>query len=133
MEKVSREVAEQEVYAWLDYKKVSTKKRESYKEHTDTLVDAIVDGYLSLNKDDMSFEHTLKFPTEGEMLLTKLTYKPRLKVQTVHLHLQNVKSNDADGRLCAYIAALTSKPKELVKHLDSEDYSIGQSIAIFFL
>ena len=78
----------------------------------------------------------LKFPIEdkgGSTAFKTLEYKPRLNMASIHLHLQGVKSADADGRVCAYVAALTSKPKELIKKLDTEDYGIAQAIAIFFL
>jgi hypothetical protein len=130
--KVSIDVATEEVNKWLDYKKVNEKKREAYKDNIDALVQGVCDGILILNEDN-TFTHNLQFPIEGEMPIHKLDYKPRLKMSTVHNHLQGVKPSDGDGRVCAYIAALTSKPKAVVKDLDTEDYSIGQSIAIFFL
>lgn len=132
MDVISRDIGQQEIEKWLDYKKISHKKREIQKDHIDSLVDAICDGSISL-KDDFTIVHNLKFPTDGELPVKTLEYKPRLKMETIHMHLQGVKSQDADGRLCAHVAALTSKPKDLVRKLDTEDYTIAQSIAIFFL
>lgn len=131
---VSKDLATEEINSWLDYKKVSDKKRESQKEQVESLIDAIADGSLTF-KDDKTFTfvQVLKFQTEGDSPLTKLEYKPRLKMSTIHSHLQGVKSSDADGRICAYIAALTATPKALINSLDTEDYGIAQSIAIFFL
>ena len=129
---ISKEIALQEVEKWLDYKKISESKKEARTESIDALVEAISDGYLVLN-DDFSFVQTLKFPTENEMSFKQLTYKPRLKISTIHSHLQGVKASDGDSRICAYVAALTSLPKDLIKALDTEDYSIAQGIAIFFL
>lgn len=136
MEKVSRDVAIEEINKWLNAKKISDKKREFNKENIETLVDSIVEGSLSLKEEDNVLVQNLKFPIEssdGKPAYTQLEYKPRIKMETVHLHLQNVKGSDADGRVCAYIAALTGKPKDLIKKLDTEDYSVGTSIAIFFL
>lgn len=135
MEIVTREIAVAEVTKWLDAKKVNDKKREAFKDSIETIADAICDGSLSLGEGNVLI-HKLKFPvetTDGKVAFDSLEYKPRLKMETIHTHLQNVKSNDADGRVCAYIAALASKPKDLIKKLDTEDYSIGQAIAIFFL
>jgi hypothetical protein len=132
MSKVAREVAEQEIEKWLDYKKVSPKKRESLADHIDTLIDTVCDGYLVLN-DDHSLTLQLKFPIESETQTSDLNFKPRIKVNTVYNHMQGVKAGDGDGRLFANVAALTSKPKELIKALETEDYSICQAIAVFFL
>ena len=133
MNAVTREIAQAEVEKWLDFKKVSTAKRESYKENVETLVTAIMEGVLVLNESTFEWEQTLKFPTSGEAPITKLCYKPRLKIAAIHAQLQNVKTSDADGRICAYISALTGQIKPVIKDLDTEDYATGQSISIFFL
>jgi hypothetical protein len=132
MNTVAREVAEQEINSWLDYKKVSERKREANKDSIETLVDAVADGSLLL-REDKTLVHELKFPTDGDKPLTKLEYVPRLKMSTIHNKLQGVKASDPDGRICAYVGALTSQTIALVRSLETEDYSISQAIAIFFL
>ncbi len=129
---VNLEQATEEVNSWLDHKKIGQKKRESQKDQIDSLIDAICEGVLTLDA-EKNFVQTLKFPTEGEMPLKELKYAPRVKTGTFHLHLQGVKASDTDARICAYIAAITSKPKALIQKLDTEDYGVAQSIAIFFL
>jgi DNA primase len=125
---VSREVAVGEINKWLEFKKVSDNKRETYKDYIETLVDAVESGNLML-KEDYSLLQKMKHSDA----IGDLEFKPRLKVSTVQNHLQNVKSGDADGRLTAYIAALTSKNKGLIKDMDTDDFGISQSIAVFFL
>jgi len=132
MAAVAKDVAAKEIERWLDAKKVNERKREAYADSIETLTDAVSDGVLTVDGEH-NLVQLLKFPTEGEVPVTSLKYKPRLKVATIHLHLQGVKTSDADGRILAYIAALTGTPKEIVRSLDTEDYSIGQAIAIFFL
>ncbi len=129
---ITKEQSESEVSKWLDYKKVSEKRKESYKEHIDNLAEAISEGSLELD-DKMRFKHKLKFPLEGEMPVADLEYSPRIMVKEVHNRLRSVKSDDPDGRICAYVSALTKKPMEIIRNLDSEDYKICESIAIFFI
>lgn len=130
--KVTIEVASSEMEAWLDYKKISQKKRDNNADSIDALVDAVVDGTLSF-QEDHKILHKLKFPIEGESPVEELVYKPRVNMRTLHLHLQGVKGNDGDGRMTAYAAAVTSTPKDVITRLDTEDFSIAQSIAGFFL
>ena len=130
--KVSQEQAQLEVEKWLDMKRVSPKKRETYADAIESLVDAVVFGQLVLT-DDLHFVQTLDVPTEGDAPVTELKFKPRLKVGEVHSQMNGVKSGDADGRVTALIAALTGKPKGVVKALDTTDYSVAQNIALFFL
>lgn len=134
MEKVTIEIATADVNKWLDNKKISQKKRDVQKDQIDVLIDSIVEGFLILNEDG-SFTQTLKFPVDGEanLGLKELNYKPRIGVGEVHMHLQNFKSSDADGRILAYVLALTKKAKEIVRKMDSEDYSVAQAIAVFFI
>ncbi len=132
---VSKDIAQGEIEKWLEYKKVSDIERQSNKENIDSIIDSISQGHIVLNE-DYTLVQTLKFPIEdkeGKTAFSILEYKPRINVSLCHLHLQGVKSTDADGRLLAYVCALTSKPKELIKKLDTSDYKISQSIAIFFL
>lgn len=132
MNKVTPEIAKAEVEKWLDFKKVSHTKRDSYADNIKALEEAIVEGYLSLD-DNHELIQQLKFPIGSEVETSELKYKPRLKESTVSLHLTGVKIGDFDGRLYAYVAALTGKPKDLIKSLDTEDYSIGKNIAFFFI
>jgi hypothetical protein len=133
MGKINFEQAEAEVKIWLDYKKVGDKKREANKDSIESLIEAVCEGNLTLDLETKVFTQHLKFPTEGEMPMSSLEYKPRIKIQTVHHHLQDVKVTDMDGRILAHVAALTSKPKALIKSLETEDYSIAMAIAVFFV
>lgn len=131
-ELVAPEQAKKEIEGWLEYKKISNSKREAYKENIETLVNAVVDGIITVD-DKFNLTHTLKFKTDGDAPIEKLIYKPRISIRDVHANLNGVKPSDADGRLVAYVAALTGQPKGVIKALDTEDYAIGQAIAIFFL
>ena len=133
MEKVSRDVAQVDVEAWLDFKRVSQKKREVQTDSIDALIDAVSDGILTINDETFEITHHLIFPFEGDSPLNELVYKPRLKVKQIHANLSGVKTGDTDGRLAAYVAALTSKNSQIIKNLDTEDYSVGTAIAIFFI
>lgn len=130
--KVDFDTANSEITGWLDCKKISDKKRDVQKDTISTLVDAVADGSLVV-EDDNSLTHTLKFAVGKDGQIKDFKYKPRITVGDVHGHLQGVKPSDADGRLLAYVAALTNQTKGIIGLLDTEDYGIAQSIAIFFL
>jgi hypothetical protein len=133
MNKISREGAAKEVTAWLDFKKITEKKRETYKDNIENLIDSMSEGNLTLDEKTFEFTHTLKFQIEGEAPLTTLKYKPRITVEKVQVHLQGVRPNDNYGLINAYIAALTTQPKSVIKQLDTEDYSVAYGIAVFFM
>jgi len=128
---VSKEVAIEEVNKWLDYKKVSLKRREAAKDYIESLAQGIEDGVLSL--DDKTFELTQKLNfTLGENT-NELVFKPRLTVGTIQRRLSAVKSGDGDSRVLAYVCALTGIATALASNLDTEDYAIASTIAYFFL
>ena len=129
---ISKEIALQEVEKWLDYKKITPNKREVYKDNIESLANSIADGTLVLN-DDLSLTHNLIFEIGSETKTSILKYKPRINVGNVYSHMNGVKATDIDGRLHAYICALTGSPKLLVQQLDTEDISIAQNIAVFFI
>lgn len=125
-------VAQADVDSWLDFKKVGALKRETHKDHVKTIVEAIVDGDLVLNS-DKTFSYKLKFPLEKEKAVYDVKFKARLSVLDIHTKLQDTKSSDGDARLLAHVAALTNLAKQIIRFLDSEDYNVCCSIAVFFL
>lgn len=130
MQKVLREVAEQEVQSWLDYKKVSDSRREEKAEQIKALVNAIADGQVILNE-DYTLTQVLLSEVGVEVKIKELTFKARLSGAQIQTYLQGVKPTDIDGRLYGYIAALTGQPKEVVRNLDTEDLTVAQNIAFF--
>ena len=131
-DKVTKEVALKEVNKWLDFKKVSEKKREENDDAIESLADAIVEGVLVL-KSDKRFVQTLLFPIGDEGAIKTLTYKPRIKMSEVEARSQKVKPGDTQGIIRGYICALTEQAAAIIKELDTEDNRISRSIATFFL
>jgi hypothetical protein len=135
MGKVNLELAQKEVQKWLDFKKVDDEKIEDNKENILTLSKAVSSGCLSLDS-DFNFVHELKFPitdSDGNVVESKLNFKPRLKVGELQTKTQNVKTNDTFALITAYISALTDLNSGIIKQMDSEDYKVAQGIVIFFL
>jgi hypothetical protein len=128
---VAKEIAVADVNRWLHAKKISNKKRETYKTTIDQLVDFVEEGVLSLN-DDNVFVHTLKFPVGVDTITNKLEYKLRLSVDA---SIDALKGTNGSGTetVLAYVSALTGQVKGFIKKLDSEDYSVAQAITVFFL
>lgn len=130
---VSRDVAEQEVDKWLDFKGVTERKREKQKDNIESLVDSVEAGLLTLNEDH-SFTQKLLMPLDGEMPVKELIFKARVPVSVFQTQLQGVKAGgDPLGVVMAYIAGLTNKPKGVIRALDSDDYAVSSAIAIFFM
>jgi hypothetical protein len=131
-QKVTRDQATLEVTSWLDKKKVYEATRESQKDSIELLIEAMVNGDLILD-DKFQFTHKLLFPDAVGNEINELTYKTRLNDKMLKPYLNGVKANDAEGRLTAYVSALTSQPKSVLESLDSGDKKIMLSIAVFFL
>lgn len=132
-EKVTPEMAEEEVQKWLDFKKISPSKRTDKKDQIKQLVNAIIDGDISINEEN-EIVQVLKTPIgTGDKQIKEFKYKPRITVGAVQQHLKNIQTSDADGRVVCYIQALTGQSAGMIKGLDSVDYDIAQTIAIFFI
>lgn len=134
-EVVSEEIAEEEVTRWLDRKRVVPWKRDKYKDQRKTLISAVQYGNLEVAENGI-LKQKLQFPVkdeDGGIALDALKYEPRVRVETLNKGLKGVDSDDDDGRALAYVCALTGKSKGMVKKLMLEDYSISQSIAVFFM
>jgi hypothetical protein len=129
---ISRELAQQEVEKWLDFKRYRQSKREENKDSIEQLVNAVSDGLLILN-DDFSWTQKLIFPIGEGVEIKELKYRPRLNSKLTEPHLKGIKASDIDARLNGIICALTDSPKPVVASLDTEDKGIATTIAVFFL
>lgn len=133
--KVPFSVAEKEVIAWLDFKKIGSKAREVYSDNIDSIIDRVVDGTLSFD-DQKSILHNVLFPvenTDGVVVLSSLVYKPRVAQREINTAMRGVKQSDSDGRVTGYLSAITGQPKGVLATLDSVDMAIAQNVVVFFL
>jgi hypothetical protein len=130
-EVITKEKALKEVEAWLDYKKVKDGQKEALKGQVSTLVDAMQAGEITMDANTFVITQNLQFPVES--LFDKLEYRPRIEIGAIHKVSAAVKANDFDGKTTAYISALTGKGFSHIQKMDSEDYKIGQAIALFFM
>jgi len=129
---VSKEIAEQEVIKWLDYKRVKDNTRESYKSAIEELQTAIELGELVLNE-NFEFEQKLVFPVGNDSNIDKLVFKPRLNIGEIQKAMKGVKSDDAQGMVMSIVSALTVQTTGILKQLDTQDYGVCQNIALFFI
>lgn len=131
---LSREIAEKEVKAWLDYKRVSPRKRElkANVEALEKMVAAFEDGLLSMNQETFDITHKLIFPMGVDVQTDKLVYKARIPYVRVQTELKGLATDDIGKFTPAYIAAITGEPKAVIAAMDTEDLAIASSIASFF-
>lgn len=131
--KIPKEVAEAEIDKWLDYKKVRPSKRDDKKANIQTLVWAVMDGDLVLGE-DFALTQKLLYPISNEISIAEIKYKARLDTKTISSYINgSLKQGDFLAMFLPYMCALTGQPKAIIQALDTEDYEIAQSIAIFFM
>lgn len=123
------ELAEKEVTAWLDRKKIMPLKRSALKYQIDTLIEAIQYGIISMDGTG-KINHSLSFPIDT---LDSLEYKARVSPDAILKALNSLKSNSADSRTIAYIAELTGQASGIISKLDPVDMNVAGSIAVFFM
>jgi len=129
---VDREIAIREINGWIEFKKIGRKKRDEYAENIEQLVDAVEEGVLIVTEKH-ELKHTLKFPIGNGGTIKELIYKPRIKGSDIDRQTKGIKTNDTGGRVRAYVAALTGVAKGILADMDTEDYSVSQGIAVFFI
>jgi hypothetical protein len=133
MANVTPEIATNEMNAWLDSKKIMTNTRESNEDSTQLLIDAMVEGIITIDEESKVISHNLMFPIGDGEEIKVLEYRQRLSDRLLEPYMKGVKPTDADGRLIAYICALTQNSRGIIKNMDSVDKKIALAIAVFFL
>lgn len=132
MELVSKEIATKEVTAWLDFKKISKKKRESYAGVIEAMIALVMDGTFVIQPETFIIEHTLNTPLGSTGQIKKLNYKPRLTVSALQDNLNGVDNSDAIQLTLSYIMALSGEARAILRGLDTEDYGNADKVAVFF-
>lgn len=136
MSKVSRDLALKDVDQWLNYKKVSEDKRERLSDFTERIIGSIMSGNLVLDQGSHNWIFKPYDPVknnDGEVTVEEFVFKPRIRVRELHPYLSNVKQGDGDGRMLAYVCALTKQSTNVSGALYTEDYEICEAIAAFFV
>lgn len=132
MQSVTREVAQNDIERWLDFKGVRRRKRESNKEYIEQLIEGVEDCYLKVD-DDCNIHFELAIPIgNDDHKIKELVFKPLLQVKDYHPHLKNVKPGDSDGRMMAYICGLTGQNSGVIHQLYTDDLTVATNIAVFF-
>ncbi len=130
---VSKQIATEEITKWLDGKGVRTKKRKDNEESIEELIEAVEEGYLTVDHDSNELVVQLATPLGSEGQITEFRFKPRLTVGEVHPFLKKLKVGDNDGRLLAYAQALTGQPAAVINSMDTGDQGLIITITLFFL
>ena len=127
-------MARKEVIAFLDYKRVKEKRRETLYQQLDILVEAVMDGDISFDE-NFNITHKLIFPLEvdGRVTVKELKYMSRINYGKLNSALSKVKSDDANGQLMATAKVLTGEGSNIIGAIDTADKSISESISAFFL
>lgn len=135
MAKIHREQAEKEVTAWLDKKKVYAETREKYQQYIDILTEALMNGDIVIDENSFVITHKLLFQVgeQDDTATKELKYLARINDKKIQPHMRGVKSDDADARLNALIAAITDTSKSEISLLDTADKRIATAIGIFFM
>ncbi len=131
---VDRETAEKDVNAWLDAKRIIRSKRENYQAIVEQLIDATMDGCLIFTKSGVT--QRLLIPVtnaEGKETVKELTYKLRLRVDESAKAKKGFENDDGTGQIIGIVAELTGQPRNIIRHLYDSDWSIVNSIAVFFV
>lgn len=135
MSKVDNQTATMEITRWLDFKKVGEKKREDNQQFIDSLIEAVENGSVTIDEKN-NLVYTLPDPVlsdDDEPVLETLTFKPRITVKELNSKLKGVKTDDADGRILAYVSAITGENAGTISRMYSEHYAVCTSIVMFFL
>lgn len=139
---MAKEVAEKEVEKWFDYRRVKDSARFSPDENTgkdilrEKLIESFMYGELIFDDKTGVLKQILIEPVKkesGEIVLKELNFKPRIKRSALNEPMKSVKTNDTDGRLRAWISAITGANKAYLGSMDTSDYSTAEAIVTYFL
>ena len=133
--KISEDQAKLELEKWLDIKKINQRKRDDKEEFAKEIIDSIMSGEATIDEKGV-ITYNLLFPIktkDDKVTISSFAFKPRLMQREAKAALQGIKADDGDGRIVAYISALTGQARAIIGGLDTIDHSFCQAVALYFL
>lgn len=131
-EQISYELASAEVEKWLSKNRIKASKRKASEPVIESLIEAVMYGQIVFDE-NLVITQNLDFPLGEDASVKTFTYKERITKKEVDDKLSVMKNKDGSASITAYVAALTTQPVGIIDKLDTRDYSISQSIAVFFI
>lgn len=128
---VSRDMASSEVFEWLKSRKIRQRRIDEHEDSVNEIIDCVVDGDITFEGDKLIFH--LAEPIGDEQNVKKLIFEPRITMQQIRQRLKKVPAGDMDGRVMAYVGSATNKSKSVLEQISSTDWSLIQTIAVFFM
>ena len=140
MAAVTKEIATQEITAWLDYRKTKQSVRESKAKNIGILVDAVMDGDITIAQGEYFYNgakltgpiitQNLIFPTGS---LTSISYKPRETTGALSSIISKAASGATMGTVYAEHLSIGAIMSDQLLELDNEDGKVMNAIVEFFL
>lgn len=133
MEKVVPiDTARKEVLSWVEFKKISEKRKSELEGVIEMLAENVSAGELSIDPGTFEITQKLKFPLGENNATNQLVFKPRIQGYALQDAMSGVKFNDEIGKTFARISASTGVSVNIIKKMDSEDLAVSSNIAVFF-
>ena len=126
--KVNIDVAEKEVSALLDKKKIFPKQRERLQPAIEAVTEAVTYGFVKIETDG-KITQTLLEPI-GD--ITELIYAARMEPFTINKAIQTLKADNQTNRNLIYITSYTGQLQATINKLEPSDRNIADCIALFF-
>lgn len=132
MKPVSKDIATKEINAWLDFKKINPKRRESLKGVIEAMITLVEEGTFVIQPETFVIEHNLNMPLGKDGQIKQLNYKPRISVASVQDNLNGINSDDGIQLTLSYVMAMCGEARSILRGLDTEDYRSADLVAVFF-
>lgn len=139
---VAKSVAEKEIEAWFEYKKIRPDLRNKPNQisgvdsQREAIVNSVMYGIVTFKPETGELAQVLQFPLtkeDGATFLSKLTFKPRLTRLEVMNCSKGLKPMDIEGKQAAYLSAIVGKPTSVLNQMDEVDRGLADVIAGYFL
>ncbi len=130
---ITREIAEKEVNAWLQYKKVPEDYIAGSRMYIKGIEIAVREGSMVIDPTTFEITHKLKWPIgAADFEITELKYKARVGVSVIAANIAGIPVTDLTNRTLGILAALCGKPRTEIAPMDSEDFRAASDVAAFF-
>lgn len=131
---VSKEIAEKDLNAWLDFQDVADDVREIMKSYINIILRGMQSGKVVIDTKTMDLTQKLKNPFGKEYQITKLKFKSTgLSIDDVERNKESIPAEFQNRDELAHIAVATGEPFSVLKQMSTKDLNTSIAIIFFFI
>lgn len=132
-EKVSKEIAEKEVTAWLESQHVTIEQSKIMLGAFNKMVAGVMNGILTIDESTREIKQRLIYPVGVEAKINDLSYRTNITTGEIELKSEQIEKFPGANNDHAWCGAMTGTELSVITRMHVKDWNYAHAIVLFFM